>query len=308
MKDKYFIFINNDQLGPYSAADLSGLLSDGVITRLTPLKSDDRDSWFTVGDVLPEPASQSSNLGSLPTHAPKPPVPVPPAAPKPRQPAESLMVHISRDGQQLGPYKFSDLNGMLMTAELSPNDIAWHDGMTDWVPIRLLVSSQENGQSQLSSNTRSVSGNAKLTKVKFIPVSFKRSLGEYGFRGDGFVKCDNNHIELQGRPEIYFWATWFGCFLVLKLPILIKYYATPASMFGLFVLAEIVAVPVALIVFFCLPMKTIRLQKSQLEKNYRSDVQIAMITRIPPSREPIEFRFNAKSEIEAKVIEAVLGR
>lgn len=308
MTKSYYILINSDQLGPYSAADLSGLLSDGVITRLTPLKSDDRDSWFTVGDVLPEPLAQSSGSSSLPAHAPKPPVPGTPVTPKPRQHTEALVVYVSRDGHQLGSYRFSDLNGMLMTTELSPNDIAWHDGMTDWLPLRLLVRSTEKGQSQPSSKPQSASGNAQLTKVRFIPVSFTRSLGEYGFRGDGFVKCDSNHIELQGRPEIYFWATWFAFFIALKLPILVKYYATPSAMFGLFILAEIVAVPVALIVFFCLPMKTIRLQKAQLEKKFRSDVQIGLITRIPPSREPIEFRFNAKSEIEAKVIEAVLGR
>lgn len=137
MDDKYYILINSDQLGPYSAADLSGLLSDGVITRLTPLKSDDRDSWFTVGDVLPESPSQSSSLGSLPAHAPKPPAP--PVVPKPTPSPESLMVHVSRDGQQFGPYKYSDLQGYLMTGELHPNDMAWHDGLSDWITLRSLT-------------------------------------------------------------------------------------------------------------------------------------------------------------------------
>lgn len=139
MEDKYYILINSDQLGPYSAADLSGLLSDGVITRLTPLKSDDRDSWFTVGDVLPEPPSQSSSLGSLPTHAPKPPAPAPPAVSKPMPSPESLMVHVSRDGQQFGPYKYSDLQGYLMTGELHPNDMAWHEGLPAWITLRSLT-------------------------------------------------------------------------------------------------------------------------------------------------------------------------
>lgn len=220
MEDKYYILINSDQLGPYSAADLSGLLSDGVITRLTPLKSDDRDSWFTVGDVLPEPTSQSSSLGSLPAHAPKPPAP--PAVPKPMPSPESLMVHVSRDGQQFGPYKYSELQGYLMTGELHPNDMAWHEGLAEWVNLRSLVNSKATngpatshpramGQTQTKSGTTSTA--TRYTVNTANRLYSPDQIGIAGFLGSPVAACwciSVNYRRLGSADDAMKWLVFAG--------------------------------------------------------------------------------------------------
>ena len=47
-----------------------------------------------------------------------------------------MEIHITRDGQQFGPYTLDDVNAYLASGELDANDMAWHDGMADWLPLR----------------------------------------------------------------------------------------------------------------------------------------------------------------------------
>lgn len=151
MEDKYFIIINSDPSGPYSKEDLGGLLSDGVITRLTPLKTSGRDSWFTVGEVVPDQGS----TGSRPAPPPSPSAVAPqPTSPKllPTAP-QLILVHISRDGQQFGPYKLADVQGYLMTGDLHPSDMAWHEGLPDWITLRSLTSGPQKPLTHASHQT-----------------------------------------------------------------------------------------------------------------------------------------------------------
>lgn len=174
MSDKYFILINDDQLGPYSKEDLSGLLSDGVITRLTPLKINGRDSWFTVGEVVPE-------------HGPSGSRPVPPSPPRqsPKPPAtdpEAVLVHVSRDGQQFGPYKMSDVRGYLMTGDLRPDDLAWHDGLSEWMTLRALTSGTQKTSLMNPSATGALAGKNQGSSEapQAAPTSGLRALATLG--------------------------------------------------------------------------------------------------------------------------------
>lgn len=62
----------------------------------------------------------------------------PPASRSPQRnlPAE---IYLTRDGQQYGPYSAEQLKASLSDGTVTPGDLAWHDGITDWVPIGTIV-------------------------------------------------------------------------------------------------------------------------------------------------------------------------
>ena len=46
-----------------------------------------------------------------------------------------MQVHIDRNGERYGPYSIEEINACLSNSTLLPTDLAWQDGMTDWLPI-----------------------------------------------------------------------------------------------------------------------------------------------------------------------------
>ena len=72
----YRIRVNADELGPYTLADLRGLLADGVITRGTPIVPGNGSDWVELGELLP----------AEPTHTTAPQVPPPPPSSSGRPP------------------------------------------------------------------------------------------------------------------------------------------------------------------------------------------------------------------------------
>jgi hypothetical protein len=46
-----------------------------------------------------------------------------------------MEIHIARDGKQFGPYTISEVNDYLGTGFLKPDDLAWHEGLSDWKPL-----------------------------------------------------------------------------------------------------------------------------------------------------------------------------
>ena len=48
-------------------------------------------------------------------------------------------IYLSRDGQQFGPYPPEQLRALLTAGNVMPSDLAWHSGITDWVPLSSLL-------------------------------------------------------------------------------------------------------------------------------------------------------------------------
>ena len=46
-----------------------------------------------------------------------------------------MQVHVDRGGQRYGPYSLEEVNAYLANGTLLPTDLAWQDGMADWLPI-----------------------------------------------------------------------------------------------------------------------------------------------------------------------------
>ncbi len=46
-----------------------------------------------------------------------------------------MNINIHRDGQDFGPYTLEQVNQYLRDGSIVPSDMAWHDGLPDWVPL-----------------------------------------------------------------------------------------------------------------------------------------------------------------------------
>ncbi len=46
-----------------------------------------------------------------------------------------MQIHVARDGQKLGPFSIEEVRARLSTGNLQPDDLAWAEGRTDWVPL-----------------------------------------------------------------------------------------------------------------------------------------------------------------------------
>lgn len=52
-----------------------------------------------------------------------------------------MLIHVSRDGQQFGPYTPEDVQTFLADGSLLTTDMGWVEGAADWVPLPQLVAS-----------------------------------------------------------------------------------------------------------------------------------------------------------------------
>ena len=53
-----------------------------------------------------------------------------------------MAILVYRNGQQEGPYELDRVEQALRDGQLSPSDLAWQDGLADWVPLGDLVTPQ----------------------------------------------------------------------------------------------------------------------------------------------------------------------
>jgi hypothetical protein len=49
-----------------------------------------------------------------------------------------MQIHLHRAGQQSGPHTLNEVRDKLRSATLSLNDLAWYDGLPDWIPVSQL--------------------------------------------------------------------------------------------------------------------------------------------------------------------------
>jgi hypothetical protein len=47
-----------------------------------------------------------------------------------------MKIHISKNGQNIGQFLLVEVNRMLQSGQISADDLAWQDGMPQWVPVR----------------------------------------------------------------------------------------------------------------------------------------------------------------------------
>ncbi|MBC8324198.1 MAG: DUF4339 domain-containing protein [Verrucomicrobia subdivision 3 bacterium] len=50
-----------------------------------------------------------------------------------------MEIHLNRDGQQMGPYSLEQIQKHLAEGSVLPADLAWHEGLPEWVPVQQLA-------------------------------------------------------------------------------------------------------------------------------------------------------------------------
>lgn len=47
-----------------------------------------------------------------------------------------MLIFVHSRGQRLGPLALDEVNRQLQAAQLLPDDLAWHEGLPTWIPLR----------------------------------------------------------------------------------------------------------------------------------------------------------------------------
>ena len=50
-----------------------------------------------------------------------------------------MNIHITRDGQEYGPYGLEETRNLLQAGQLLASDLAWHDGLEEWTTLGELL-------------------------------------------------------------------------------------------------------------------------------------------------------------------------
>jgi len=53
-----------------------------------------------------------------------------------------MQIYINREQQQLGPYTVTEARSRVITAQLLGSDLAWHEGLPEWVTLSEILSKQ----------------------------------------------------------------------------------------------------------------------------------------------------------------------
>ncbi|HVF72602.1 MAG TPA: RDD family protein [Chthoniobacterales bacterium] len=54
-----------------------------------------------------------------------------------------MQIIIAKDGEQLGPYDETQLKEMVEAGTIALTDLAWRDGLTDWIPVATIIAPLE---------------------------------------------------------------------------------------------------------------------------------------------------------------------
>ena len=46
-----------------------------------------------------------------------------------------MQIYLARNNQQAGPYSLEQVNQMLASQQVLLTDLAWHEGMTEWITL-----------------------------------------------------------------------------------------------------------------------------------------------------------------------------
>ena len=50
-----------------------------------------------------------------------------------------MKLYLYQNGEQLGPYAEQEITAMLTSAAITPDDLVWHEGLPDWLPVRSVI-------------------------------------------------------------------------------------------------------------------------------------------------------------------------
>ena len=225
----------------------------------------------------------------------------------------ATLVYITREGEQFGPYNVGELQGYLTSGDLLPEDLAWHEGLTEWMPLNALL------QSAPSSGPlpEEVAIHKQTSYVVKYGTSFTMTSGgaseevehnTFGLSGKGKFTIGPQGIELSARrfrpTAAAFGGAGIGLFFVAVQFADVSDVIKNAIIFG--GLSVLMPGAVLLLIYLYVTRKweTIRLLRSQVTELSRDGRKISFKAHGPRGEEPELCKFRASDEMSAKTIVA----
>jgi len=115
---QWYVYQGNEQLGPFSLADLTQKISQKQIGNEAFAYTDGFKDWTPIKDI-PELAPHVSGGGGGPGKSNK----------------LEQMWSLNKDGQTLGSFDITEIQKKLKSGEVSGRDYVWTDGWPDWIPL-----------------------------------------------------------------------------------------------------------------------------------------------------------------------------
>lgn len=125
-----------EQFGPYPEATAKQFLEDGQLLASDLAWHAGAEGWKPLGELFGTVPPEDAPPPPPPAGPPEPPPEEPPA---PAGPPPDTPVHISRQGERHGPYKFATAKEYLDNGSLLPTDNAWYEGCDGWKPLAELL-------------------------------------------------------------------------------------------------------------------------------------------------------------------------
>ena len=147
----------NGTFGPLTSSVIRQLIAAGVIHSNIKIRREGEADWISWSGV--DLDAQPQPKVSLP-----PPPPAPPAA------IGSISYHLTKNGQQSGPFSETEIREMLMRQEIKDTDHVWKEGMSDWVSIGSVLSLLPNGSSPPPPTSATAQGHRNAVEIYFSDV------------------------------------------------------------------------------------------------------------------------------------------
>lgn len=98
-----------------------------------------------------------------------------------------MPLYINKNNQQLGPFEESAIGDFLRSGAFSLNDLACHQGMTNWQPLHILMPHLAQGQTVSTQNSVSPAKATQAPPIAAAATIGVLALGAVGLLVGGFV-------------------------------------------------------------------------------------------------------------------------
>ena len=99
-------------------------------------------------------------------------------------------IYITRNGQQLGPYSLDETNKNLRGGVIDSSDLAWHAGLSEWVPLSAVTGIMSSPPSPPRAQQPSLIPTGCQTRLDKSPVASPRKSDSHGnFTAKTFVSA-----------------------------------------------------------------------------------------------------------------------
>lgn len=129
--EKFYVYINNQQSGPFDIAGLKNLVVEGKVNTDSMMWKAGMSGW--------KPAKEIDSISSIFVQDAPPPLAVdaPPAPPTPPVPpvVPQVSYYLIVNGTQEGPHNLDKIKELVSSNKANKDTLAWKQGMSNWLAL-----------------------------------------------------------------------------------------------------------------------------------------------------------------------------